>query len=248
MITLWFIGIYATKTLCDYMFPAVMKRVYLKTSLYGLKCVSSICVLWDQVYNGYRDFVMDHDREEIPLVLCITNGKIVNKLHGPDVKLLPVLFEYYDLVFHKERRLDTILDTIQDNKKDNQKYKYQITRLRKEQSLANLPPISTVHFVDITVHTNGQKYTLDFGINNFYMEGNVLCDKAFLQWYLNTCFKVDLVEPYTCTIMDADINCITLDANSYIVIQKDTYAVIRNAVANAVVANAVVANAVDSKV
>jgi hypothetical protein len=199
---------------------------------------------------------MDHDREEIPLVLCITNGKIVNKLHGPDVQLLPVLFEYYDLVFHKERLFD--------NKKDTQKYKYQITRLRKEQSLANLPPTSTVHFVDITVHTNGQKYTLDFGINNFYMEGNVLCDKVFLHWYLNTCFKVDLVEPYTCTIMDADINCITLDANSYIVIQKETYAVIRNAVdtnavgtnavanavANAVganaVANAVGANAVDT--
>jgi hypothetical protein len=219
------------------MFPAEMKRVYLNTSLYGLKCVSSICLLWDQVYNGYKDFVMDHDAEDIPLILCITNGKIVNKLTGPDVQLLPVLFEYYDLVFHKER--------LKDDKNYNQKYKYQITRLHKGHSLANLPPTSTVHFVDITVHTNGQKYTLDFGINNFYMEGNRLCDKAFLCWYLKTLFKVDLVEPYTCTIMDADINCITLDANSYIVIQKETYVVITNAVVtNAVVTNAVVTNAV----
>ena len=114
------------------------------------------------------------------------------------------------------------------NNKYNNKYKYQITRLEKDTSLANLPPPSTVDFVDITVFTNSQKYTLDFGSTNFYVECNIICDQIFLKWYLREFFKEDLEEPYTCTIMDMDINCITLDANSHVVIKKDAYAVVSN--------------------
>ena len=208
-----------TKQVCDYMFPTEMQRVYLKTSIYGLRCLSSISFLCDKVYNGYRDFIMDHERQEDTVILYIVNGKVVSELTGPDLQLLPTFLEQCDLVLYKEK--------VQLN--DNN-YKYQITRLDKGSSLANLPQPSTIHFVDITVNTNGQKYTLDFGINNFYIDGNVLFDKDFLQWYLKTFFKVDLVEPYTCTIMDADINLIILDSNSHIVVQKDAYAVVANAV------------------
>lgn len=216
MITIWLIGIYLTKQICDYMFPNEMKLVYLKTTLYGLKCLSSLCWVWDKMYNGYRLFLIDREIEETSALLYIINGKVVNKSTGSEIELLPKIFEQYDLVLYKEK--------VQLN--ENEKYKYQITRLDKGSSLENLPPPSTVHFVDITVSMNGKKYTLDFGINNFYVEGNILCDKKFLQWYLNTFFKVDLVEPYTCTIMDEDINFITLYANSHIVIKKDTYAVV----------------------
>ncbi len=218
MITLWLMGIYFTKKCCDYMFPAEMHELYFKTSLYGLRCFSSLCLVWDQVYNGYRAFIMDHESEADPMILCITNGYIVNKLTGTDVQLG---IESYDLVLYKER--------VNNNNNNNKyKYKYQITRLTKDTSLANLPPPSTVDFVDITVFTNSQKYTLDFGSTNFYVEGNILCDQIFLKWYLREFFKVDLEEPYTCTIMDMDINCITLDANSHVVIKKDAYAVVSN--------------------
>jgi len=215
MITLWLIGFYLTKKICDYTFPAEMNHFYLKTSIFGLRSFSSICLVCDKVYNGCRNFIMDHEKEEDTMILCISNGKVLNTLTGTDVQLLPVFFEKYDLVLYKER--------VQLN--DNCNYKYQITRLDKGSNLAKLPAPSTVHFMDITVNTNGQKYTLDFGNSNFYIEGNILCDKAFLQWYLNAFFKIDLVEPYTYTIMDANINFITLDANSHIVIQKDAYTV-----------------------
>lgn len=221
MITLWLIGFYLTKKICDYTFPDEMTQIYLKTSIFGLRCVSSLCVVCVKVYNGYRAFLMDHKKEEDTMILCISNGKVLHTLTGSDIQLLPDFFEKYDLVLYKERlQLNDICN-----------YKYQITRLDKGSSLANgsssanLPPPSTIHFVDITVNTNGQKYTLDFGNSNFYIEGNILCDKVFLQWYLNAFLKIDLVEPYTYTIMDADINFITLDANSHIVIQKDTYTV-----------------------
>jgi hypothetical protein len=233
MITLWLIGIYLTKQVCDYMFPAEMTKVYLKTSLYGLRCFSFICLACDKVYNGYRDFIMDHEKKEDIVILCIVNGKVVSELTGPDLQLFQTFIEQCDLVLYKERI------------KSNDKYKYQLTRLDKYSSLENLPNPSTVHFVDITVNINGQKYTLDFGINDFYIEDNILCDQKFLQWYLNTFFNVDLVDNYTCTIMDTDINFITLDKNSHIVIKKDAYEVGANAVgANAVGANAVGANAV----
>jgi hypothetical protein len=200
------------------MFPKEMKEFYLKTSLYGLRCFSSLYLVWDQVYNGYKAFIMDHESEAEPIILCIKNGQIMSKLTGSDAQLLPVCFDYYDLVLYKER--------VNNNNNDNNKYKYQVTRLEKDSCLANLPPPSTVNLVDITVFTNSQRYTLDFGSTNFYVEGNILCDQKFLQWYLRTFLKVELLEPYMCTIVDADINCITLYVNSHIIIQKEGFDIV----------------------
>jgi hypothetical protein len=200
------------------MFPKEMHRFYFQTGFYALKIYTPLCLTWSQVYNGYKAFIMDHESEAEPIILCITNGQVVNKLTGTDVQLLPVCYEYYDLVLYKER--------INNNNNNNNKYKYQVTRLEKSSSLVNLPKPSTVDFVDITVFTNSQRYTLDFGSTNFYVKGNILCDKKFLQWYLRRFFKIELLEPYICTIMDADINCITLDANSHIIIHKDSFDVV----------------------
>jgi len=222
MITLWLIGVYFMKKLCDYMFPAEMKRFYFQVSLCGLRCFSSIRLIWEQVYNGYSAFLMDRERQEDAVILCIMNGKVMNKITGPDLQLLPVFFEYYDLILYKEFIPDNYI------------YKYQITRLGKGSSLANLPPPSAVKFLDITIFTNGKKYSIDFGINNFYVEGNVLCDKAFLKWYLKEFFQAELDDIYACTIMDANINFITLYENSHIVIKKEDFDVVdTNAVVKA---------------
>jgi len=214
MIVLSLIALYLTKKISDYICPVAMNRFYIKVGLYALKLYAPVCVIVSRVYNGYKAFVMDHTTDETPALLCIIRGQVMHELTGPDVELLPMFFEHYDLVLYKER--------INENAIHNYKY----TRLDKTSSLANLPPPSTVQFEDITVQTNGKKYTIDFGINNFYVVGNILCDKEFLQWYLQTYFKADLVEPYTCTIMDADINFITVDASNHIVIRTDGYDII----------------------
>ena len=212
MITLWVIASYLTKKLCDYMFPERMNRFYFKVGFFAIKIYTPLYLTGVQFVKAFN---MYKDRYDQPTILCITNGKVVNKLTGPDMQLHPTCFEQYDLVLYKERAHD-----------ENNNYKYQFTRLVKGYSLANLPPPSTVHFVDITVFTNDQKYTLDFGLNNFYVEGNILCDKSFLEWYLSTFFKVDLGDSYRVTIMDADINFISMEANKHIVIKKDGYDII----------------------
>jgi len=220
MITLWVIASYLTKKLCDYMFPEQMNRFYFKAGFFAIKIYTPIYLTGVQFVKAFNMF---QERYEKPTILCITNGKVINKLTGPDMQLLPTFFEEYDLVLYKERV---------HAENNNNNYKYQFTRLDKGYSLANLPPPSEVHFVDITVFTNDQKYSLDFGLNNFYVEGNILCDKAFLEWYLRTFFKVDLGVSYRLTIMDANINFISMEASKQIVIKKDGYDIITSANTN----------------
>jgi hypothetical protein len=212
---------FTLKKLGDYLFPREMTNIYLKAGFYSLKLYTPLYMTWEQLYTAYKAFLLDRSLDATSSLLYIHNGKVMNELTYNNMNIPPTVFNYYDLVLCKELLPARITD-----KKTYYNYKYHITRLNKDTDLANLPQPSTVRFLDIMVLMNQEKYTIDFGINNFYIAGNILFDKVFIQWYLTTFFNVDLIDTYTCIIMDQNVNLITLDVTNYILLAMDSYSIV----------------------
>jgi hypothetical protein len=201
-----------TKKVCDHIFPTEMHKIYMNIAMYGLKIYVPLYLSCEKIYNRlYKSFVSGYTSEEIS-ILCINNGKLIHEISLYDIKFGTSLFEKYDLIFCKEPVVDK-----------NKPHQYNYIRLFDEKDLELLPEESTFKFMDVTVFSEGKKYKLNFTTNNFYMEGNVLFDQVFLHWYLKTYFQVELASDYICSIMDQNINFITVDANNHILIKNNDY-------------------------
>ena len=203
--------------ICDYIYPIEMNRLYMNIGMYSLKTYVSLYLFFQKIYK-YKSYFTGNVVEGIN-VLCIKNGQVLKETSLYDIKLCPAFFEYYDMVLCKEPLTDS------------EEYKYNYFRLTSESCMDNLPYQSNFSFLDIHILNNGEKYNIDFGNNNFYVEGNILFDKPFLQWYLKQYHHVELAEDYTCNIMDDNIAFITLDSNSHIYIQKHNYIIVSEEVA-----------------
>jgi hypothetical protein len=210
---------YTLKKLGDYLFPKEMNELYLTAGFYGLKLSASLYLSCEQFYNAYKGFLMDRTLDATSALLLIQNGNVVSEAAFSRRELAPATWEKYDLVLYKELLSEKYTDRYVN-------YKYHIIRLTKESDLANLPQPSTVRFLDILILVNQDKYTINFGSSNFYIVGNILFDKAFVQWYLKQFFNVNMVESYTCIIMDQNVNLITLDATNYILLAADSYSIV----------------------
>ena len=67
------------------------------------------------------------------------------------------------------------------------------------------------------------------GQNHFYINGNRLFDRKFVQWYLNIYHDIQLntADTYIVTFIDHNMNYIVLDEHDYIVIKQNNYDIIR---------------------
>ena len=65
--------------------------------------------------------------------------------------------------------------------------------------------------------------------NHFYINGNKLFDRKFIQWYLNIYHDIKLIpeDTYIVTFIDHNMNYIMLDEHDYIVIKENKYDIIR---------------------
>jgi hypothetical protein len=118
----------------------------------------------------------------------------------------------YDLILYKTDNLVS------------DKYKYNIVRLDKRKLdlnsclLEDLIVTSNINFIDIQVLYNKEAYNIDFGTDNFYINGNILLDRAFITWFLYKSYGVliEKDEEYICNIIDHNVNCITIYNHNYI--------------------------------
>jgi len=90
--------------------------------------------------------------------------------------------------------------------------------------------ISNIRFIDIQIIYKNKTYNVDFSKDNYYINNNILFDMAFVKWYLNHAYGVIIegTEDYTCTIMDQEVNCISLDSSSKIIIDSEGYRIEKN--------------------
>lgn len=60
-------------------------------------------------------------------------------------------------------------------------------------------------------------------LNNFYVDGNVILDKEFLEWYLDYFYNLPLNEEYKLRIFDKDVNMFNILPKNGILFSNNTY-------------------------
>jgi hypothetical protein len=206
--------IFITKKICDFTFPIKMENVYLTLGIYGLKVYTYIYIV---IQNTSTLFTYTDNAITISL---IRNGNEIKECTLDQLKLNIETINTYDLVLYKEKH------------STSDKYKYNVLRLNKHMIVNNdfTYNISNIKFIDIQIIYKNKTYNVDFSKDNYYINNNILFDTAFIKWYLNHAYGVIISseEDYTCTIMDQEINFISLDSSSKIIIKEDGYIVEKN--------------------
>ena len=85
------------------------------------------------------------------------------------------------------------------------------------------------HFINIVLLNMNDENNIDINLFkpfNFYIEGNVILNRVFLEWYCNKYHQVKLNNNYKVQIIDDNANFINLDHNQGILLNKDTYTII----------------------
>ena len=73
-----------------------------------------------------------------------------------------------------------------------------------------------VELMDLSA--NSEAMDIHHSLGEFYVYGNKILDSAFLEWYLQTYYSVDLPETYSLKIFDKDVNQLTMERGDVIVL------------------------------
>ena len=200
-----------TKKICELFIPIKMDNVYLTIGIYGLKAYTYTYIVLQKISTLFEFTCTDNTI----LITLIKDGNEVKECTIDKLKLLAETINDYDLVLYNERHTSS------------NKYKNNILRLNKSRIENNdvTYNISNIRFINIQIIYKTNKYNVDFSKDNYYINENILFDKAFVKWYLNHAYGVIIegTEDYTCTIMDQEVNLISLDSSSNIIIDSEGY-------------------------
>lgn len=203
--------IFITKKIYYFTFPTIMENFHLRLGMYGLNVYTYMYLFMQKIISLFN-FTYTYNSVVINL---IKDGNLVKECTLDQLKLHIETINNYDLVLYKEKH------------STSDKYKNNILRLNKYRIVNNVFTynISNIRFIDIQIIYKTKKYNVDFNKDNYYINNNILFDRAFVKWYLNDSYGVfiDGSEDYTYTIMDQEVNFISLDSSSKIIIENDGY-------------------------
>jgi hypothetical protein len=82
----------------------------------------------------------------------------------------------------------------------------------------------------VTKDDNGKENVTDIhsNLNGFYVNGNTILDKKFLQWYLGQYYNIDKMDDYELRIFDKDVNMLTIKSTQAVKIEDNTYSIIES--------------------
>lgn len=210
--------IFITKKIYYFTFLTKMENFHLRLGMYGLN-VYTYMYLFMQKIISFFNFTYTYNSVVINL---IKDGNLVKECTLDQLKLHIETINKCDLILYKDRYIPS------------DKYTYNILRLDKNKLLNNdfTYNESNIRFINIQIFYKAKKYNVDFSKDNYYINNNVLFDRAFVKWYLNVSYGVfiDGSEDYTYTIMDQEVNFISLDSSSKIIIENDGYSIEKNKV------------------
>ena len=161
--------------------------------------------------------------EEVNLIMDIIdkNGNVVKSIiPGQDDKMCCEL-NILDLYFDKEKHMG-ILFNDKNEKTDC------VNKIFHEKipSTADYK-LSKITFLMVELEYNEKKYRIELknNMSNYYIVNNSL-DQNFFKYYLNTVLNVPINEDnfyYIVTIIDQNVNFITLLHNQYLIFNEDNY-------------------------
>jgi hypothetical protein len=209
---------------CDFLFPDRMNQVYTTIVIKSLNAYAIThmlirkCYTWLLVQVGKVYFpknTISFIKNGCEVKDCDT-GQLNDLIENPD-KYDMILFKHY----------------IRPDDNSGNMFKCNVIRLstciNRNYLRLRLPPIiSNIKFIDVRVSYNDKDYNIAFSSEyNYYIVGNVLFDKAFIKWHLNTYHLVviDDDDDYICNILDNSVNFIQIDSSAHIVIGLNDYTI-----------------------
>ena len=233
--------VYFINFFCEYLFPERTSIVKQYIIWKGMRYYTIIEMRVTKYVKLLESFITDifppRKREDI---LFIKDGDIVKKY-------------YFDELFKDSDTFDNtqfpayqfILYFIK--LQDNEKFDYSVVRFNNHKELlgykqlldfksnTNIIKPSRLKLLALQVKPEtreGEPISINFGRYNYYMDKNILLDRPFIRYYLNTSHNITLQddENYEVTFVDKDMNIITLTEEHKIEVKNNSYEIWINGV------------------
>jgi len=162
--------------------------------------------------------------EEDNIILIDTigkNGEIIGSLITRHDKKMSYPLHNLEYCFNQEKHMGILLY-------DKDEKTGCVNKIFHEKIPSTLDyKLSKINFMDVNIEYNGTNYKIELKNNgsNYYIVNNSL-NKNFFKYYLNSVLKVHVNEynfDYTLSIIDHNVNFITLLPNKYIILNEDDY-------------------------
>ena len=77
----------------------------------------------------------------------------------------------------------------------------------------------------IEIEYYNRTYEIDITNKSFMFNENIILDKPFVKWFMNTNYKLIVDDHYAVKIIDSEFNILSLNSNQYLYLTNDTYKV-----------------------
>ena len=110
---------------------------------------------------------------------------------------------------------------------DNQYYKRTQKPSETESEYDTLPEKLFIQVEFITKDESGKETVIDIHSNlmGFYINGNKILDREFLEWYMEQFYNVGNIDEYELRIFDKDVNMLTVNSKQVVNIENGKYSI-----------------------
>ena len=110
---------------------------------------------------------------------------------------------------------------------DYQYYKRTHDPLQKETEYDTLPEKLFIQVEFVTKDDAGKEKVIDIHSNlmGFYINGNRILDREFLEWYMEQFYNVGQIHDYELRIFDKDVNMLTVSPKQVVNIENGKYSI-----------------------
>jgi hypothetical protein len=192
----------------------ILEYVYIENENYE----TLMAAAKDYIETTFKPF-FNYNHKPLPMIKFIENGKEIAEfiLSGDAVP------PHYDFVLHEipAAKNDYLYDKYILRYEDHNNVKQIEYSAENDFNLFTVQIILNENINDII--------RFNVGKNHFFINGNRLFDRKFVQWYLNVYHDIQLntADTYIVTFIDHNMNYIVLDEHDYIVIKQNKYDIIR---------------------
>ena len=218
-----------THKIINYYYPIDSKQLAIKTAWNALELCSRFEIYFSNIYNKIKYYIPQLCNNPHPTITFIGDGhEIVTYSLSEFTNIIKngKIILKYDFVLYE-------IPIIFQDKYD--KYDKYTLRYENHIDIMNIEYHNSANTFDLnmiqfTFKKSKDTYKIDFGKNNFNIDGNILFDRKFIKWYLNKKHSVILNEDdeYNITFIDHNMNYINLPQYCYIIIDKKNYNIIND--------------------
>ena len=209
------------KIAVDYVYPGQFKNMAMKVGWDALEITSRVEIYVSKLYN-YLPAILPRPPPQ-QLIKFIGEGEEIDSFTLNEFinKKKEIKIAYDFILYEIPIKTQSIYE----------KYDKYVVRYHDINDVMRLEYTSfkcfELNLIQITINET-DNYTIDFGRSQFMVSGNVLFDKPFIKWYLNT-FKnivLDDEDKYVVSFIDHNMNYVTVPSYCYILVKKNSYDIV----------------------